>query len=108
MNEGNLELVEILASWTVTLPAVATIVVRDERRLTGQKLERAWPPQSRDAAIFGLWLVGIHPLSVVIHFGRTRRSVWGVLLGLAWLAVVALCALAAELGATAAIEALGL
>lgn len=108
MNEGNLELVEILASWTVTLPAVAAIIVRDERRLTGEKLERAWPPQSRDAAIFGLWLMGIHPLCVVIHFGRTRRSVRGVLLGLVCLAAVALCALAAEFGATAAIEALGL
>jgi hypothetical protein len=108
MNDGNLELVEILASWSVTLPAVATIVVRDERRLKGQRLERSWPPQSRDAAIFGLWLMGIHPLCLLLHFGRTRRSVLGVLLGLAWLAAVALSALAVEFGATAAIEALGL
>jgi len=103
VTRGNLELVEILASWSVTLPAVVTIIVRDERHLTGPRLERAWPPQSRDAAIFGLWLMGVHPLCVFVHFVRTRRSIGGVLLGLWWLAVV----IAGDLAATAAVEGLG-
>ena len=108
MTEGNLELVQVLAAWSVTIPAVAVIVVHDERRLTAQRLERAWPPQSRDAAIFGLWLMGVHPLCVLVHFVRTRRSLLGVLVGLSWLAVVVLGALGAELGAASAIEGLGL
>jgi hypothetical protein len=108
VTEGDLELVQVLAAWSVTIPAVVTIVVRDERRLAGQRLERAWPPQSRDAAIFGLWLMGVHPLCVLVHFSRTRRSVAGVVIGLSWLAVVVLGALGAELGAAAGIEWLGL
>jgi hypothetical protein len=108
VTDGDLELYEILAAWSVTLPAVVTIIVRDERRLTGKELERAWPPQSRDAAIFGLWMMGVHPLCVLIHFVRTRRSPWGVLLGLGWLAVVVMGALGSELAMDATIELLGL
>lgn len=108
MTDGDLELYEILAAWSVTLPAVVTIIVRDERRLTGKHLERAWPPQSRDAAIFGLWMMGVHPLCVLIHFVRTRRSVPGALLGLVWLAVVIMSALGGELAMEATIELLGL
>jgi hypothetical protein len=88
MTRGNLELVQILASWAVTLPAVAMIISHDERRLTPELLERAWPPQSRDAAIFGLWNLGVHPLCVLIHFARTRRSVLGILVGLSWLLLI--------------------
>jgi len=99
VTEGDLELVQVLASWSVTLPAVAAIIVRDERRLAERTLERAWPPQSRDAAIFGLWLMGVHPLCLLVHFTRTRRSVPGFLLGLGWLLAVMLGAVGAELGA---------
>jgi ABC-type Co2+ transport system permease subunit len=108
VTDGNVELAQVLAAWAVTLPAVVTIIVRDERRLKDQKLERAWPPQSRDAAIFGLWLMGVHPLCVFVHFARTRRTLWGVLLGLLWFAVVVAGTLGAELGVTAAIQGLGL
>jgi hypothetical protein len=108
VTDGDLELYEVLAAWSVTLPAVVTIIVRDERRLAGQELERAWPPQSRDAAIFGLWLMGVHPLCVLIHFVRTRRSLIGVLLGLGWLAVIVMGALGGELAVEAAIGWLGL
>jgi hypothetical protein len=107
VTEGDLELVQVLAAWAVTVPAVVTIIVGDERRLSGPRLERAWPPQSRDAAIFGLWLMGVHPLCVLVHFARTRRTVLGVLLGLAWLAAVLVCALGAEVGAAATVEILG-
>lgn len=66
MTPGNLELVEIVVSWTTTLPAVAVVIVRDERRLTGERLARAWEPPSRDAAIFGTWNLGLHPLCVLV------------------------------------------
>jgi len=108
VTEGNIEFVQILVGWAVTLPAVVTIIVRDERHLRGQRLERAWPSQSRDAAIFGLWLMGVHPVCLLVHFARTRRTTMGVLQGLGWLLLVSVGALGAELGAAIAIDGLGL
>jgi hypothetical protein len=105
---GNLELVQIVASWTVTLPAVAAILVCDERRLKADVLERAWPPVSRDAAVFGLWNLGVHPLCVLIHFARTRRTVAGVLWGLGWLLLILLADAGAQAAAAFAVERLGL
>jgi hypothetical protein len=109
MIPGNVEIVEIVASWAVSLPAVSGILVGDERRLRGKPLERAWPPQSRDAAIFALWLLAsAHPLALAIHFVKTRWSLFGVVLGVgATLAVVGL-ELGAELGASLAVDWLGL
>lgn len=48
----------------------------DERRLSAERLERAWPPSSRDAAV-----LGFGPLALPFHFARTRghfRSLRGV------------------------------
>ena len=108
MSPGNIELVQIVASWAVTLPAVAAIVIRDERSLTGETLARAWPPQSRDAAIFGLWNLGVHHLCVVLHFARTRRSARGVFIGFVWLCAVVAVDIGVQTGVLAAIDWLGL
>jgi hypothetical protein len=104
LTDGNLELLQIIASWVVTLPAVVGVIVWDERRLGGTALERAWPPVSRDAAIFGLWNMGIHPLCVLIHFLRTRRSFRGAGLGVAWTATVVALGIGAQFGVTALVE----
>lgn len=108
MTDGNLELVQVIVSWVVTLPAVVLVITADERRLKGEALARAWPPQSRDAAIFGLWNLGVHPLCVLIHFSRTRRSVLGTGLGLAWVVAILLVDAGAQSGVAFAIERLGL
>lgn len=108
MTPGNLELLQIVASWTVTLPAVATIIARDERRLRGEARARAWPPVSRDAAIFALWNLGVPHLCVLVHFVRTRRSVSGLGLGLLGLAVVVALDAGARLGAEKVVGWLGL
>jgi hypothetical protein len=105
---GNLELLQIVVSWTVTLPAVAAIIVHDERRLRGELRARAWPPQSRDAAIFALWNVGVPHLSVAIHFIKTRRSLHGVGMALLGLTVVVALDAGAQLGAAQVVEWLGL
>jgi hypothetical protein len=105
---GNLEFVQVLVSWAVTLPAVPLIIVLDERRLRGVELERAWPPASRDAAIFALWNLGLHPLCVPMHFLRTRRSIAGLVLAVAWLAVIVVADWGARWSVDHAIEALGL
>ncbi len=108
MTDGNLELVQVIISWVVTLPAVVLVIRADERRLKGEALERAWPPQSRDAAIFGLWNLGVHPVCGLIHFARTRRSVLGTGLGLVWVAAILLADAGVQTGVAAAIEGLGL
>jgi hypothetical protein len=108
VKEGDVEVFQILGSWAVTLPAVAWIIVRDERRLRGKQLEHAWPPVSRDAAIYALWNFGVHHLSVVIHFVRTRRSLLGLGIGCAWLAAVVAADIAAQTAVAYAIDWLGL
>jgi hypothetical protein len=108
MTGGNLELVQVIVSWCVTLPAVIIVIRTDERRLRAEALERAWPPQSRDAAIFGLWNLGVHHLCVLIHFVRTRRSLLGIGWGLLWFLAIFAADVGAQLGVATAIERLGL
>jgi protein-S-isoprenylcysteine O-methyltransferase Ste14 len=66
---------EILLSWWV--------VRRDVERLEPPESDRAWPPASFWSAI-----VVFAPLCVFVHFVKTRRSLKGVALGLAWTAAV--------------------
>jgi hypothetical protein len=108
MTPGNEEFVRIVASLAVTLPAVATIIVMDERRLAGPELERAWPPQSRDCAIFTLMNLGVPQLCVLIHFIRTRQSHRGVVIGIGWVVAIVLCDFVAQFVAVSTLKWLGL
>jgi hypothetical protein len=70
------EVVELVVSWTVSTALCFVIVIVHERRMSPERLERAWPPTSRDAAI-----VAFGVLALPIHFARTLghwRSVGGV------------------------------
>jgi hypothetical protein len=73
------EIVSLVASWVVSTALVFWIVRRDEARLSPAMLARAWPTASRRVAIvyFGV-------LCLPVHFARTRRSLEGLVLGLAW------------------------
>lgn len=96
------EVVIMIAS-AATLITLSSLVVRfDERRMSEERLERAWPPAGRDNAIIGLGML-LSPLvpllAVWFHFFRTRSpALWppwkwsprGWLLGL--LCVVAILA----------------
>ncbi len=73
----------------------AGIVRWDLRRLTGENLARSWPDASLWSAV-----VVFGPLSVPVHFIRTRRSWAGLGLAAFWL----VCAL---LLVTLPVEALG-
>ena len=75
----------------------AAIVRFDERRLAPQALERAWPPAS-----FWMAVVVFGPLCLPVHFWRTRRSVLGVLMGVAAFAL----ALAAQVLVASGVAAL--
>lgn len=74
-----MNVVVLLLSWVLTT-GLSWIAVRlDERRLSEEDLERAWPPSSRDAAI-----LGFGPLAVPFHFARTRGH-FRSLRGVAWI-----------------------
>lgn len=88
------EVVLLVLSWLVTTALTYVVVLLDERWMSEGKLERAWPPSSRDAAIVAFGL-----LALPVHFVRTRmnlrsaRGVLGSLLGLL-MGVVAFVAVA--------------
>lgn len=73
------------------------IVRRDLSRLSEPRLARAWTEPSFLAAVF---VFG--PLSLPVHFTKTRRSLSGLALGVAWLAL----AIAVEAAVTGALGAL--
>jgi hypothetical protein len=72
------DVAEIVVPWVFMTLALFAIVDWDESRLSPRELGRAWPPATRTLALayFGL-------VSLPIHFGRTRRSALGILLGFA-------------------------
>ena len=85
MSPGNLELVLTVVQLMVVIPGAAAIIVRDEHRLRGEQASRAWPPASRDSALFCIYNFSPLVLLVVpLHFVRTRRNLWGLLLGMLW------------------------
>jgi hypothetical protein len=61
------EVVELVLSWIVTTALSFVVVLFDERRSSEERLERAWIPASRDAALIAFGI-----LAVPIHFIRTR------------------------------------
>lgn len=66
-----------MASCTVIVTSSVLIVKFDERRLSEERLERAWPPASRDSALIGLALLGapiVGLFAVWFHFFRTRSG----------------------------------
>jgi hypothetical protein len=76
------EILAMILPWGVTTYLLFALVAWDEARLaqrSPEALARAWPASTRTMA-----LVYFGVLSLPVHFGRTRRSVLGVLQGLGW------------------------
>ncbi len=108
MTPGNEEFVQVCVSLVLSPLLVAAIVVRDERRLTPVQRDRAWPPVSRDAAIFTPWLLlGMPQLCLPVHWVRTRGWWRGLPVGLVLAVLVTAVDFAAQVGAVFALEALG-
>jgi hypothetical protein len=86
--ESPWEVVVLVLQWALVTTLCSVVVRRDERRLDEERLARAWPPASRDAALIGLSLLGsplLAMLGVWFHFFRTRRwSPVGFLVGMGW------------------------
>ncbi len=73
------EILALLIPNVVTWCAVFGLFAWDERRMTDEQRARAWPVASRRIAV-----VFFSPLSLPLHFLRTRRSARGLLLAIAW------------------------
>jgi hypothetical protein len=57
------------------------VLRRDFSRLPPERLDSAWPTSSMWSA-----LVAFGPLCLPFHFVKTRRSLWGLAIGVAWMA----------------------
>lgn len=110
MTPGNVEFVQVVSSMVVSTGGVAAVLRVDERRLTPERLDRGWPPVTRDAAVFGAFLFGIlyGGPALLVHFVRTRRSAGGVGLGLFWMFALLAADLGAQLLSAAAVDWLAL
>ena len=87
------EILLFTLSFALGIAVPAAIVRRDLAKLGREQLARSWPDASLWAAV-----VAFGPLSVPIHFLRTRRSWLGVGLALLWfVAAVFLVAAPVEL-----------
>jgi hypothetical protein len=69
------------------------IVKHDLRQLSGERLSRAW-----NQASFWSAVIVFGPLSIPVHFTKTRRSFWGLALGLGLGMGAILCAGVVEAG----------
>lgn len=80
-----LEVADIVVNWLATTCLLFWIINRDEKRLPRWQLDRAWPEATKLSAI-----VLLGPFCLPVHYTRTRRSLWGFLLGMGWFAVLIL------------------
>ena len=83
------EILVVALSLTLNALLPYLIVRRDLRRLSGERLARAWTDASFLSA-----MVAFGPLALPVHFSKTRRSLLGFGLGVG-LGVLSLAAQAA-------------
>ena len=75
--------VDLVLQIALGVALTAWVVSRDMRRLPAQRFARSW-----NEASFWSAVVAFGPLCIPVHFLRTRRTVLGFVLGLAWMAAV--------------------
>jgi hypothetical protein len=77
-------IIELVLTWAIGVALTFAVVLVDERRMSEERLERAWPPSSRNAAIvlFGVLVLPVHFARTLGSF-KTLRGVLGILLGFA-------------------------
>ena len=74
------EVLSLVVSMTLGIVAPWWIIRQDLRRRTPDQLARAW-----NDASFWTAIVVFGPLCIPVHFIKTRRSLWGLLLGVLWM-----------------------
>jgi hypothetical protein len=75
--------VDLVLQIALGVALTAWVVRRDMRRLPPSLFVRSW-----NEASFWSAVVAFQPWSILVHFVRTRRSAWGIVLGLFWTALV--------------------
>lgn len=70
------DVLDVVIAMLVGSAGTWLVVTWDERRLSADRLDRAWPTSTKLAAA-----LGFGPLALPVHFWRTRRTVLGTLLG---------------------------
>lgn len=88
-----LDLLNVIVSMSLQIALPYWVVRRDERNLTECGRARSFPDST-----FWVAIVVFGPLSIPIHYLRTRRSVTGLMLGLLWFTVVVAIVIAAGVG----------
>jgi hypothetical protein len=78
---GAAEALEICSQMALGIALPRWIIGKDLARLSAARLARAW----NDASVWSA-VVTFGPLSLLVHFTRTRRSLLGFLLGVCWAA----------------------
>jgi hypothetical protein len=81
-----LEVTEIVVFAVLTTTMFWLLLRFDEARLSPAELARGWTTTSK-LAVVGCSLLGLSLffyLGIVVHFWRTRRSFYGVAIGVAW------------------------
>jgi hypothetical protein len=89
------EVIQLSLQVALNILFPALVLKKDLPRLSAEQLSRAW----NDASLWSA-VVGFGPFSLIVHFTRTRRSIYGLLLGFAWAA----CAAGISAGLAAAFE----
>lgn len=75
----SVEVLELCLQIALGIAFPALVIRKDVLRLSAVMLARAWNDASLWCAV-----VTFGPLSLLVHFTRTRRSLWGLLLGVGW------------------------
>jgi hypothetical protein len=75
------EVLQLSLQIALSIVFPALVIRKDLARLAPLPLSRAW----NDASLWSA-VVAFGPLSLIVHFTRTRRSLLGLLLGLLWAA----------------------
>jgi hypothetical protein len=75
--------IELVLQIALGIALTAWVVRRDMRRLPPALYVRSW-----NEASFWNAVVAFQPWSILVHFVRTRRSVWGLVLGVFWTVLV--------------------
>lgn len=76
------EIAEYVLAAAIQMALPYWLLRRDEGKLSAAQAARRFPDST-----FWVAIVAFGPLAIPIHFVRTRRSLVGLALGLAWLAV---------------------
>jgi hypothetical protein len=79
------EALVMVLEFVAAIAASVLVLLHDVKRLEPRLLVRAWPATSIWSAVA---LLG--PFAILLHFVRTRRSLLGLGLGLAWFTGTAL------------------